>query len=64
MRYSPCIDCDERNVYCHSSCPDYKEFEQKCKEDRERRRAVKQSEYFSKNAEKYSEKKKRRKWHV
>lgn len=35
--HSPCKDCENRHVGCHSVCPKYREFNQKCIEVREKR---------------------------
>lgn len=35
---SPCKDCDERAVGCHSLCEQYKEFVEECERVRQKRR--------------------------
>ena len=61
MKDCPCKYCDERTPTCHSTCDKgYKEFAEQCERERSRRRSIKQSEYYSKNAEKFFEKKRRK----
>ena len=52
MKDCPCKNCDERILGCHSKCDRYKEFEQECKEIRERRTVLSKANYFSKYAAK------------
>lgn len=35
---SPCKDCDERSVGCHSLCEQYKEFVEECERVRQLRK--------------------------
>lgn len=50
MRDCPCINCDNRNITCHCTCKDYKEFARACEEIRQARYAAHQSEYRSEYA--------------
>lgn len=52
MKDCPCKECDERIPGCHSKCDNYKKFEQKCKEIRERRYTESKSIYYPKSIEK------------
>lgn len=60
MRDCPCRYCeDKRTPTCHGTCEDYKKFDQKCKEIREKRYSEYQSSYYSKSKEKLVKKKER-----
>lgn len=38
---SPCMNCNERTIKCHSGCKKYSEFKAECKyENEERKKAV------------------------
>ena len=47
MGMSPCKDCEERHVGCHSKCEKYAEFRKEVNEKREALREQQKLEEFS-----------------
>lgn len=45
MKISPCMNCKEREVNCHSNCVKYKEYREKIK--KKNKRIAEDTEYFS-----------------
>ena len=59
MSSSPCKDCQDRKVGCHGSCEKYKDFHERLRADRQKRREVYAPEKLHEN---YNMESKERHW--
>lgn len=43
---TPCLDCSERQIYCHTDCKKYKVYKYTTEENKRRRMLEKESESY------------------